>query len=68
MNIPTPPPMPIDLEDPSRERPVDRLGTAIWDLITAYSGVISDDEMRREIEDVLSMFYELSGDGTVGEA
>ena len=52
MKISTPPPPP-PVEDTSRERPVDRLGTAVWDLIMAYSGVISDDEMRRELEDVL---------------
>ena len=67
MKIHTPPPPP-PVEDPSRERPVDRLGTAVWDLIMAYSGVISDDEMRRELEDVLLMYYELNGDGTAGSA
>ena len=68
MNTPAPPPMPIALEDPSRERPADRLGTAIWDLIMAYSGVISDDEMRQEIEGVLAMYYDLNGDGAAGSA
>ncbi len=34
----------------------------------AYTGVINDDEMREELEDILRMYYELNGDGTAGEA
>ena len=29
---------------------------------------ISDEEMRQELEDILLMYYELNGDGTVGSA
>ena len=59
------PPTTTPTEAPyERWREKDSFGLAVWDVILAYSGVIDDDEMREELEDVLQMYYELNGDGT----
>ena len=51
-----------------RAHPKHDFACAVWDVIMDYTGVINDDEMREELEDILRMYYELNGDGTAGEA
>ena len=68
MKIHTPPPPPPD-EDPfDRRRTDDRFEGAIWDLILKYSHIITEDEMRSALEEVLLMYYDVNGDGTAGSA
>ncbi len=50
------------------ERTDERFQGAVWDLITAYSNVLNNDDLRHALEEVVLMYYDLNGDGTAGSA
>ena len=70
MNLLIPPPSPPaeDPDDRQQIRARERFDREIWNLIMAYSGAVSVDEMRTALEETLLTYYDVSGDGTVGSA
>ena len=64
MRRPIPPPTIIGPDERAHSK--HDFACAVWDVIMDYTGVIDDDEMREELEDILRMYYELNGDGTAG--
>ena len=66
--IPPPPPPAEDPDDQQQISARENFDREIWNLIMAYSGAVSADEMRAALEETLLTYYDVAGDGTVGSA